>query len=224
MPTSIDTYMLSEPRNAYSQAANNGVDAPGHPRSDDAGNFTGCQLWVGYLRGTFRDVSACMLSDKRGYPVSAAELKALTFQDVKDLFRPIWNQIGAGDLSDQDVANIYMHIRLHFGNVWVVQAALNRLGENLSIDGAAGPLTREAIKRQTSRNRIKTYNTIREELRRAYENTSQPAYVQPFLTQLNKYFPVKKTNVNTFQLVTGVISLASLGYLAYTEYKNYRNG
>lgn len=201
------------------QAANDGTSTnPPHPLSNDAGNWTGCANGAGLLSGTYRDVSACFLSAKLGYPVTGTMLRQLTFQDVSNLFLQIWNDIGANQLTDQDVANIYMHIKLHYGNIRVAQRALNKMGENLSTDGVPGPLTIAAMVRQTNKNATRTYNMIRDELRIAYESNTVVAYRAPFLTALNTYFPVKSSGGSSMGLVGGVAALG-LGYLVYTEFK-----
>ncbi len=217
----FDNYMLSMPRNLLSQTSNNGTDTnPPHPLSNDAGNWSGCAQGAGLLVGTYRDVSACMLSAKLGRTVTAQELRNLTFNDVKDLFRPLWISIGAGQLTDQDVANIYMHIKLHYGNIHVVQRALNKLGENLNVDGSAGDLTKAAIVRQTKKNAVNTYNKIREELRISY--SSNPNYAQAFLSSLDRYFPVKTGSSKVIAGSAGAVLLfgaAAAGYYYYTKNK-----
>lgn len=202
------------------QAANDGTSTnPPHPLSNDAGNWTGCANGSGTLAGTFRDISACFLSAKLGYPVTGAMLRQLTFADASDLLQPLWTSIGANQLSDQDTANIYMHIKLHYGNIKVAQRALNKMGENLSTDGVSGPLTIAAMVRQTNKNPTRTYNMIRDELRIAYENNTVVAYRAAFLTALNTYFPVKSSGGSSMGLLVGGIAALGLGYLAYTEIK-----
>jgi len=191
---SFDKYMLSEPRYSLSQTSNNGTAAAGppHPMPEDAGNWTGCRQGVGNLVGTYRDVSACMLSDHLGRPATQSDLLALSFDDVKDLFRPIWQSLGLDSLMDQQTANLVMHIRLHFGNVRLVQKGLNDMGEKLAVDGVGGPKTRAALIRQTLNNGAATYNAIRERLKENYEN-SNPIFRKGFLRITEEFFP-ERTN------------------------------
>lgn len=220
----FDNYMLSIPRNELSQSSNDATnDNPPHPYANDAGNWTGCQIYAGMLVGTYRDVSACMLSSELGRPCTKQDLKSLTFNDVKTYFRPYWDAIGAGQLTSQEVANIYMHIRLHYGNIHVAQRALNKLGENLTVDGSPGPLTKAAMERQTRKNALKTYNTIREELRISY--SSNPNYGTSFVNQLNRYFPVLTSTSSSSSAAMGSAAVgvlllgAAAGYYYYNKKK-----
>lgn len=203
---SFSAYMRSAPRYELSQASNNGTSqVPGHPRADDAGNWTGCAQNVGRLVGTYRDISACFLSHYLGRPATEADLLSLTFQDVSNMFRPIWDSLELSQLMDQDTANLVMHIKVHFGNIRVVQRGLNDLGENLTVDGVAGPLTRAALQRQTSRSPNKTYNAIRNRLVEAY-SAAPSVYRNGFLRITDEYFPAKTAsgpNLATAALYTG---------------------
>lgn len=185
----LEGYMQSEPRRLLTEATNDGTSRnPGHPRSDDAGNWTGCGIGQGNLVGTFRDISACALSDYLGRPATEQDLWDLTYNDAKEIIRGWWNNVGAGNIPDQKIANLYMHIQMHYGNIHVVQEALNALGENLSTDGIAGPLTQAAIIRQTRKDPIKTYNTIRQTLWDSYSQMN-PTYREAFLDIIRNYFP-----------------------------------
>ena len=204
---------MSEPRYSLSQTSNNGTATAGapHPMPEDAGNWTGCGRGRGQLVGTFRDVSACMLSDHLGRPATQNDLLALSFEDVKDLFRPIWQSLGLDGLTDQQTANLVMHIRLHFGNVRLVQKGLNDLGESLTVDGVGGPNTRAALTRQTLRNGAATYNAIRTRLKENYEN-SNPIFRKGFLRITEEWFP-ERTNYGG--IWTKVFFIGGLSAAAY---------
>lgn len=166
-----EAYMRSEPRATLTKAANSALMHinPAAVLDNDAGNWTGCQPFVGNKVGTHRDLSACWASSILGRPITSEELGEYSENDVKKLFIDEFNNLGLNQLSDQEVANIVMHIKLHFGNVRVVQRALNDLGENLSTDGGLGPATLSALKRQTNKNPAATYNAIRTRLEEAYQ-------------------------------------------------------
>jgi lysozyme family protein len=147
---SLDLYFEHPLRKLLSTSNN---DATVNPLANDAGNWTGCVPYVGNLVGTYRDISACLLSDYLGRPATVYDLRALTEQDVKNLFRIyFWDKLGGDSIPSQDVANIATQNYAHFGNVRNIQRALNRLGENLSVDGVSGSLTRQALARQAAIN------------------------------------------------------------------------
>lgn len=232
----IENFLNSPLRSTLTSSANDGTsDNPGHPKSNDAGNWTGCERNKGNLVGTYRDISACMLSDYLGRPATKADLKALSEQDAKDLIKIyFWDKLQSDRLTDQDVANISNHVFMHYGNVRVVQKSLNRLGDNLTEDGIPGPLTNAALRAKTAENPDKTYNTIREELRKAYASNSVVEYREPFLRQLDLYFPVKETvgaeaakeytpkekrNLS-FKIAVLIIALLLISYYFYKKKKS----
>jgi lysozyme family protein len=205
---SFDEYMLSQPRYDLTQSRN---DATINPRSDDAGNWTGCAYGRGNLVGTYRDWSACAETSYLRRNATVSDLRALTFNDVKQRIKTTaWDRIGLDSLTDQDVANIVMHVKLHFGNISNVQRALNELGENLTIDGLAGvgSNTTNALIRQTRKNPIKTFNAIRDRLSVVYSN-SNPVYSNGFMRYLNTYFP-RKMEVNMASVTIPVVLVAGI--------------
>ena len=205
---SFDEYMLSQPRYDLTQSSN---DATTNPRSDDAGNWTGCSYGRGNLVGTYRDWSACAETSYLGRPATVYDLRALSFNDVKLRMKTTgWDRIGLDSVPNQDVANIVMHIKLHFGNIANVQRALNELGENLTIDGSAGPNsnTTNALIRQTRKNPIKTFNAIRDRLAVVYTN-SNPVYSAGFMRYLNTYFP-RKMEIDTTTVLIPVVLVSGI--------------
>lgn len=190
-----EAYMLSEPRFSLTGEANTALlhVNPSAVRSDDAGNWTGCSQGNGNLVGTHRDLSACMASSIIGRPITSQELGQYSRADVNRIFIDEFNRLGLNQLTDQDVANIVMHIKLHFGNVRLVQNALNDLGENLSVDGAMGAQTLAALKQNTKKDAAATFNAIRGRLEQSYQNAN-PVYRQGFLNAM-KHFPPKKNSI-----------------------------
>jgi len=186
---SFDKYINSPLRAQLTSDKNNGTkDTLGHPRADDAGNWTGCGIGKGNLVGTYRDISACMMSQVLGRPATYEDLKALTKQDAEQLIKAwFWDKLELDNVSHQETADIVTHIFMHFGNVRVVQRGLNRMGAGLAEDGRAGRMTIDAIKRYAG---VTAYNNIRDELKKAYENNSVVIYRKPFLDALEKNFPI----------------------------------
>ena len=209
---SINLYFEHPHRKLLTLASNDATGLETNPRSDDAGNWTGCSINSGLLVGTHRDVSACLLSDHLGRNATVYDLRALTKQDVVELFRKyFWDKLGADSLPNQNVANIATHTFAHAGNVRLIQKALNSLGENLTVDGVSGPMTRAALLRQTQRHGNKLYNRIRQEMEQSYLNAG-PVYAGPFITQLNQFWPVLPESGNN---VVGAVIALGLAAAAY---------
>lgn len=188
-----EAYMRSEPRATLTKASNSALMHinPGAVRADDAGNWTGCSVGSGNLVGTHRDLSACMASHILGRPITSEELGKYTEAQVSEIFIDEFNNLGLNQLTNQSVANLVMHIKLHFGNVRVVQLALNDLGENVSVDGSMGPETLEALKKETRKNPTATHNAIKNRLEQSYQNAN-PVYRTGFLNALDDFQPQTK--------------------------------
>ena len=203
-------YMYSEPRYSLTNKQNNCVIAgiKGIPRDDDAGNWTGCAPGAGQKVGTCLDWSACAESQYLGRAATPEDLDNLNFNKVAGRMTAIFNQLGLNQLSDQDVANITMHVAMHFGigNLRVVQNALRDLGEDITPDGQMGPQTLAALKRQTNKNAANTYNAIRARLEESYNNA--PAHVRAGFLNGLKHFPEKKeTNYKLWLLIALIVVL-----------------
>ena len=212
---SFKEYMKSEPRAMLSKASNDGTSRAGapHPMPEDAGNWTGCSRGRGQLVGTFRDVSACMLSAHLGRPATEADLLALTLEDVHDLFQPIWESMQLNQINDQQLANLVMHIRLHYGNTHIAQKGLNDLGENLVVDGVHGPNTRAALQRQAKKNSVIAYNAIQSRLAENYSQ-SNPLFRAGFEKITKEYFPAREdTKKKIYAILCNWV--ADNGHLSY---------
>lgn len=67
-------------------------------------------------------------------------------QLVPEFYQQLWNQSRAGEIIDQNVANIYFDFFvLHSQAVKAMQEVLNALGKNVAIDNRIGPQTLAAI-------------------------------------------------------------------------------
>lgn len=194
---SFDLYMASEPRNRLSSAAN---DSTGNPNPIDAGNWTGCGRNQGNLVGTYRDWSACAETQWLGRPPTVTDMRSITYNDLKQrIKRQFWDRTGIEDIPDQDIANIFMNIFMGYGNVRLVQRALNdEFGLNLAVDGSMiktlsnGQLgeTYTALLRNSRIYPARTYNAIWDKL---YESFSAQYNTFPgLLNSLLNDFPPKK--------------------------------
>ena len=183
----FEVYIQTELRQILISSDNDGTI---NPRADDAGNWTGCACGKGKLVGTFRDISACAFTGYYNYEPTVEELRAITYRQAKTIYKWFWDNLNLSNIPDQDIANITMHIKLHFGNIKIIQIALNNLGANLTVDGIMGPKTNKELVKYSFQNSTKNYNEIRTVLEKRYENAS-PVYKKGFLKFLKRHFPKK---------------------------------
>lgn len=125
-------------------------------------------------------------------------------QAVNDFYRPWWNRIGAGDLS-QDLADLYMDFYLHkpAPAVRIMQQVLNaRFGENLIVDGSPGPMTNAAVRRNDGK---ALYNAYRDARIQYYKDQRfiSPTFWQAWVGRVTRNFPVQKT-AGALVLVVGL--------------------
>lgn len=156
-------------------------DATINPDPHDAGNWTGCACGKGNLVGTYRDISACAMTHMLSRPATVEDLRSLTEDDVKRIFKSWWDDMQMYRIPDQDVANIVFHIKLHFGNLGVVQRAFNVENSKDLLD---------VIVERTKSNPIEAFALIRETLKQTYISCN-PRYKVGFLRLLDLEFPEK---------------------------------
>lgn len=213
----FERYMQMPWRKKLTQAANDGTI---NPRADDAGNWDSGVIGVGKLLGTYRDISAVLAKTYYKREISVQDLRNIDYNEAKRIIKWIWDGIRAGEIQDQDVANITMHIKMHFGNIRLVQEALNNLGEKLDIDGTLGQKTLDAINRQIRKGPARLYNAIRAKLKAAYER-SNPVYRKGFLNVLSD-FPEKSTNKRYW--ATAAVIVLAVAAIIYAYKYFYKNG
>lgn len=181
-------YMDLPLRKALTSQVNDGTI---NPDPDDYGNWTGGRPGKGKLIGTYRDISAVALSDYLGREATVEDLRALTHDDAVKIIKSWWDKMQLSEVPDQDVASITFHIKMHYGNLRLVQIALNKLGENLKVDGVFGPQSLAALIRQTKRDEVATYTAIRNTLKKSYEQAN-PKWRNGFMRFLKEDFPEKQ--------------------------------
>lgn len=146
--------------------------------------------WPGWTIIDFQIATNSSLTDK----ALSNKLKGMTYleQLVDDFYRPMWNRLGANQLS-QDLANLYADWYVHkpADAVRAMQSILNsQFGENLSVDGVPGPNTNAAVKRHDS---DKLYNALRAARLASYQSkqSSSPTFWQSWVNRVKKHFPEK---------------------------------
>lgn len=127
---------------------------------------------------------------------------------VPDFYRGLWAKSRAGEITDQQVANIYFDFYvLHSEAVKAMQEALNQLGYQVSIDNAIGSQTIGAINAANPKKLHDAYKA-----RRAYYHSlrSNSEFYDGWIARNNK-FPTLTTNAGVMGknfLIVGVIGLA----------------
>jgi hypothetical protein len=173
----FNSYMNLPLRKKLTDSSNDGTI---NPDPTDSGNWTECKCGKGNLVGTYRDISACALSAYLKRSVTVKDLRSLTEEDAKKIIKTWWDNMQMSKIPDQDVANLIFHIKMHFGNIQIVQKALNIKDNNVI----------EILVEKTKFDPIETYNKIRENLKKAYENCN-PKYRKGFMRFLTEDFPEK---------------------------------
>lgn len=183
----FESYIQTDLRQTLMSSDNDGTK---NPRKDDAGNWTGCTRGSGKLVGTYRDVSACAYKAYFGKEPTVEDLRNMTYEDAKEVYYWFWSELKIGEIYDQDLANLVMHIKLHYGNVYVVQKSLNKLGYKLKVDGQMGEKTLSVLIELSIQKPNETYKTIRNQLLEKYKKAN-PVYRKGFIRFLNEHFPEK---------------------------------
>jgi len=180
-------YINSPLRQKLLSASNSNLASPA---IHDGSNWSGCQMGKGVLAGTFRDVSACAASACYGRDISVEEMKNLDYNEAVKIIEWIWNKIYGSSIPDQSVANLTMHIQMQFGNIRIVQHALNSKGYKLRLSGSMNRATLNALKTACQIDSYETYNIIREELLTTFLSM-RGAHV--YVRVISKEFPPKNS-------------------------------
>lgn len=127
---------------------------------------------------------------------------------VPDFYAWLWNQSRAGEIVDQNVANIYFDFFvLHSQAVKAMQQALNALGNNVAVDNRIGPQTLAAINSTDPAKLHDAYKSIRQQ----YHDQRSTSEFYAGWTKRNNSFPTLSKNAkvmgNNF-LIVGIVGLA----------------
>lgn len=212
----FEHYMNTPLRQKLLDTINNGMHSP---RPHDASNWTGCRVGKGELVGTFRDISACAASACYKRDVTVDELANFSYDQAKGVIRWIWDGIKATELPDQKIADLYMHIQMHYGNVKVVEKALDKMGYKVSLNGRMRPYEFQQFIEASKKTPFQTYNQIRDCLKTAYAGDN-PHFRKAFLKFLDKEFPVR--TIFSDRLENSFwMGLRSGFYIAYEQCKSW---
>lgn len=101
-------------------------DYTGHP--DDNGNWTGGKKGVGVLVGTKYGVSAPLLAQYLGRTPTVQDMKNLTRETQRLLFRKLyWNVIRGDEIVHQGIANLIYDRAINFGPGKAIRMAQSSL-------------------------------------------------------------------------------------------------
>jgi len=166
---------------------------------NDSGNWTGGQVGVGIQAGTNRSISAPVLSAWRGHQVTAQEMKALTAEEAKAIYKAkYWDKILANDIYSQIIAEFAADMKSSMGNSKPLQRALNDIGYPVSVDGNLGPQTLSAINAaQLAGKTPMLYNAYRQRMIQHYQGV--PNFAAALIEQLNDDYPERTANDPIFQ-------------------------
>lgn len=187
---------------------------------NDKGNWSSNQVGVGSLIGTNRSIAAPTLIAWRGRMVSKAEMEALTITEAMQIYKiKYWDKIQGDLIQSQALADILADMKSSAGGnaIKEIQGTLNDFGENLSMDGAFGLASLQALNRQIMRvGQAHVFNAFRERMIAYYKRINNP-YERQLIDSLNRDYPPMKTDWSQVALTVGVLTVvgALIGYGIY---------
>ncbi|WP_182650579.1 glycoside hydrolase family 108 protein [Flavobacterium sp. SOK18b] len=152
--------------------------------SKDGGNYNS----LGQNVGTNYGISARFYEDIIGRPPTVADMKAITKEKAKVLFKKyFWDDVHADRMNNQSIANLITDHAINSGESPIgkmVQEILrNDFRKNLKIDGDIGPQTVSAI---NSVNQKQLFDKIKR-ARNEHYNQIGGEYLSSWLSRLKKF-------------------------------------
>lgn len=118
-----------------------------HPA--DRGGITNFGVSLAYLKGLEKEAPALLARLRVPLPAGPDSVRGLTREQAKALFRhSFWDALKLDEMA-LPIAAASFDCAVNSGPARAVrclQASLNRFGANLAVDGAMGPLTRQAAR------------------------------------------------------------------------------
>ena len=212
----------------------------------DRGHWTGHAVNVGTKVGTNMSISAKKyLEYKRktnpNFVLTEISMKAMTVAEALEIYKDqYWDEMRGSDIKApkqedaQLIANFIADMKSSGGGEKSAQRALNRMGENLAVDGNIGNLSIAAINKVLAAGKVvELNNLIREEQIKHYKSLSNQAsnwYTSldrdyPELYAINTPLGVKNVSSNKMILITVCILLlvAVGGFYGYKYWKARKN-
>lgn len=158
---------------------------------EDDGNWTGGKQGDGIQAGTNMSISAKVLSDWVGHPVTAQEMQDLTTAEAIDIyFDNYWSPIRGNEINNQKIANFLADMKSSGGGVWNMQKALNNLGYPVEVDGSVGNQTLNAMNDQIDKSVSKLNNAFRDTQKEFYQTRSKcPLFCKVWVGSMDKDYP-----------------------------------
>jgi lysozyme family protein len=127
---------------AYEKTSQSEGGYTAHPK--DNGNWTGGRQGVGVLIGTNFGVSAPLLKQFLGRNPTVTEMKNLSLDTVKNLFKKLyWDAIRGDEIINQEIANEFFDDAILSGQVSAIKKMQTVLG--LSVTGKMDKQTLDKI-------------------------------------------------------------------------------
>ena len=197
----IDKIFSSDNKNRHGKLTKSGFEKYQKHIFDHEGGFVNDPVDKGGATNkgiTFRTFKAYAKKDL-GIEPTLENLKKLTNEQATKIYKKrYWNKIKADEINNSSLAyQIYdFYVNAGGNAVKVLQRTLNKMGNNLAIDGVLGENTIKTINTENSKklfekykkNRIEYYNDIVENDIKNYKSNHKKANEKELLKYTNKKF------------------------------------
>lgn len=169
---------------------------------NDAGNWTGGAVGVGAQIGSNMSISAPVLSEWLGREATLSDMQNMTIQTALDITKvKTWDGVKGDEITSQIIAEFLADNKSSAGGngVKAVQRAANKTGANISVDGAVGRQTVNALNAIHNENKdFELYHNIRNEMISFYKSLNNPNFESGWLNGLDRDYPERNRNDEVF--------------------------